>query len=75
MASVNPTARPDGWWCLEFSGERKHGERDWEVLERSGLLTVQEQHLVEKWKLREQAERMRAYYARVAANEKGGVPK
>jgi hypothetical protein len=60
MASVNPTTRPDAWWSLEFKGERKPGEKDWEVLERAGLLTVQEQHLVEKWGLREHTQRVRA---------------
>jgi hypothetical protein len=52
MTSVNPTSRPAAWWTLEFTGERKPGERDWEVLDRAGLLTPQEQLLVEKWKLR-----------------------
>lgn len=49
MTSVNPCSRPDAWWTLEFKGERKPGEKDWEVLERAGLLTETEKCLVEKW--------------------------
>jgi hypothetical protein len=53
LASVNATTRPAAWWALEFKGERKPGERDWQALERLGMLTDEEKRLVEKWGLRE----------------------
>jgi hypothetical protein len=54
MPSVNPLTRPAAWWALEFTGERKPGERDWEALERCGLLTPEEINLLGKSGYREQ---------------------
>ena len=55
LASVNPTTRPAAWWALEFKGERRPRERDRQALERLGLLTPEEKHLVEKWNLQSRA--------------------
>ena len=44
---------------LEFRGDRRPGEMEFETLERHGLLSPQERRLVEKWGLREHAARGR----------------
>jgi hypothetical protein len=49
IAGVNRCFRPDAFWQIEHQSERKPGERDWQALERLGLLTLEEKHLVEKW--------------------------